>query len=323
MKSVPFKVTVIFALLAAAAGCMLSEPDRSKRACPSADRRAILPIPVEGSLQNPAWSPDGGSILFTRFRSGYNRGPADLFVYDLSSGEVRILVSDGSDNVNLPGSSWDGATDRIVFSSSRAPHDEIYVIAASGKPGDETRATGRADTVAYEPVFSADGAWILFESHPLDVEESGIITTYSLEGAGPYRALSPPDADSRQPNASPDGRFIVYQALFDRQWDLWLVSWDGSDRRRLTAGPGDKTDASFSPDGARIVYSAGGPDIEFANLFTVPVSGGEPQLLTCNGSYDGAPSWSPDGSRIVFESTPGDPDDSVGATLWMVDVPAP
>src|SRR3990172_3830136 len=33
-------------------------------------------ISVEGSLQNPAWSPDSNSLLFTRFGDGYNAGPA-------------------------------------------------------------------------------------------------------------------------------------------------------------------------------------------------------------------------------------------------------
>jgi hypothetical protein len=33
------------------------------------DERGKLRIPLEGSLQNPAWSPDGKVIVFTRFRS--------------------------------------------------------------------------------------------------------------------------------------------------------------------------------------------------------------------------------------------------------------
>ena len=105
-------------------------------------------IPQSGSLQNPAWSPDGQSILFTRFRNGYNKEPADLSIIDLESTSMRTLVSDGSGNVNLPGSSWNSATHEIVFSSSREPHDEIFVIDENGNPGDETKITERENEVA-------------------------------------------------------------------------------------------------------------------------------------------------------------------------------
>lgn len=61
---------------------------------------------------------------------------------------MRTLVSDGSGNVNLPGSSWNSATHEIVFSSSREPHDEIFVIDENGNPGDETKITERENEVA-------------------------------------------------------------------------------------------------------------------------------------------------------------------------------
>ena len=60
---------------------------------------------------------------------------------------------------------------------------------------------------------------------------------------------------------------------------------------------------------------------ECANLFIVPVSGDDPIRVTYYEGYDGAPSWSPDGNRIAFESYPGEPDSSVGTTLWIIDVP--
>ena len=122
-------------------------------------------ISVEGSLQNPAWSPDSNSLLFTRFSDGYNAEPADLLVIDFGSNSIRVLISDGSGNVNLPGSSWNPLTGKIVFSSSREPHDEIYLVDDYGSPGDEVQITDRANMVAYEPSLSPDGQWVVFESH--------------------------------------------------------------------------------------------------------------------------------------------------------------
>ena len=289
---------------------------------PREDGALRVNIPVEGSLQNPQWSPDSNSLLFTRFRDGYNIEPADLVVVDLTSSNIRVLISDGSGNVNLPGSSWNPHTRKIVFSSSREPHDEIYLVDDYGSSGDEVKITDRASMVAYEPSLSPDGQWIVFESHKLNVEDNGIIVKYKIDGTMPYQNLTDPNADCRQPNWSPGGDKVLYQKFRAGQWDIWIMSSDGANHQKVTSGPGDKTDASFSPDGQWIVYSSDEFGVEFANLFITSALGGNAIRLTHYDGYDGAPSWSPDGNKIAFESHPGDPDNSPGTTLWIIDVPA-
>jgi TolB protein len=278
-------------------------------------------VSLDLSAQNPAWSPDGESLLFTGFRGGYSAEPADLLVIDLGSSNVRTLVSEGSGNVSLPGSSWNPLTGTIVFSSSREPHDEVYRIDGGGRPGDEVRITDRPGTVAYEPSLSPDGRWIVFESHELDVEDGGVIITYATDGSAPYQELTDPDHDCRQPNWSPAGDAILYQRLSEGQWDIWIMTSDGTNHRQVTEGMGDKTDASFSPDGRWIVYSSTESGLENANIFAMPVSEGDPVRVTRFPGYDGAPSWSPDGTTITFESSPHDPDGSPGTTLWIIDAP--
>ena len=96
---------------------------------------------------------------------------------------------------------------------------------------------------------------------------------------------------------------------------------DGQNHRQVTSGDGDKTDASFSPDGQWIVYSSEEDGIANGNIFVIPVSGGDAIRATNYSGYDGAPSWSPDGTRIAFESYLGDPDNSPGTTIWIIDAP--
>ncbi len=285
------------------------------------DAAEALAIDLDGSLQNPSWSPDSDAIVLTRFREGYNAEPADLFVMELPDGEPRALVDDGSANVNLPGSSWNGETGLIVFSSSRDPHDEIYVIDDAGGSGDEEIVTQRDDFMAYEPTLSPDGAWVAFESHVLDQEDNGVVMKYALDGSSDYVALTAADDDCRQPNWAPAGDVILYQRFGGDQWDIWVVNDDGTGARQVTSGPGDKTDASFSPDGQWIVYSSDEGELDLANVFVVPTAGGSSIRVTEWGGYDGAPAWSPDGARIAFESFAGDPDDSPGTTLWVIDAP--
>ena len=54
--------------------------------------RIIREIEFEGipSFSNPAWSPDGKSMVFT----GLVNGISDLYLYDFNSGEMNRLTRD-------------------------------------------------------------------------------------------------------------------------------------------------------------------------------------------------------------------------------------
>lgn len=285
-------------------------------------KAGIVNISQSGSLQNPAWSPDGKKLLLTRWRSGYNVGPADLLIVTLANGSVKTLVSNGEDNVNLPGSTWNKMTGRITFSSTKGDHDEIYVIGENESSGREVRVTNRSGNVAYEPSFSPDGQFVVFESHTNDDEENGIITKFRVSG-GSYEELTQNGDDCREPNWSPKGDLIVYQQLRNDRWDLWVMNTDGSGKKQITTGSGDKTDASFSPDGRWVIYSTDNGQLDLANVYAVSVSGGSPIRVTSHSNaYDGAPSWSPDGKYVAYESFNGDPDNSPGTKIWLAEVPA-
>jgi Tol biopolymer transport system component len=80
---------------------------------------------------------------------------------------------------------------------------------------------------------------------------------------------------------------------------------DGSDILRLTSDVGRETDPQWSPDGRRIVYSAGAYPGNSA-LFIIDADGSNRRQLTSppleRWSYsDFGPAWSPDGRWIVFD----------------------
>jgi dipeptidyl aminopeptidase/acylaminoacyl peptidase len=121
-----------------------------------------------------------------------------------------------------------------------------------------------------------------------------------------------------QPVLAPDGgrvAFVVTQP--DRQADenrssLWWVRMDGSNLVQLSFGPKD-TSPAWSPDGAWIAFlrpgeakqlGEGGGDRR-AQVWLLPVAGGEPRQLTRLPLGAGEPRWSPDGTRIAFAALVG------------------
>jgi Tol biopolymer transport system component len=84
---------------------------------------------------------------------------------------------------------------------------------------------------------------------------------------------------------------------------------DGTDKRQITFGPGDKSYPKFSPDGTKLIYSAPGGTDAFGNdlgqdlwVLNLDGTGGVTNLTEHEGDdFDAV--WSPDGSMLAFTST--------------------
>ena len=68
---------------------------------------------------------------------------------------------------------------------------------------------------------------------------------------------------------------------------------------------------SISPDGQWIAYSA--KTSAGANIFKMPITGGDPIQLTFSDAYQTSPAWAPDGSSIAFTAR-----DAGGARVWLM-----
>src|ERR1039457_1497495 len=66
--------------------------------------------------------------------------------------------------------------------------------------------------------------------------------------------------------------------VFSYAGDLWTVSRQGGTATRLTAGAGQESSASFSPDGETIAFS--GEYDGNTDVFTVAATGGIPKRVT-------------------------------------------
>ncbi len=100
----------------------------------------------------------------------------------------------------------------------------------------------------------------------------------------------------RYPALSPDGQTVV----FSFQGDLWSVSSQGGQARRLTAHEAYDAYPVFSPDGNSLAFASNRYGDE--DIYIMPTEGGAPTRLTFASSTDRPGAFSPDGQTLYFAS---------------------
>ena len=150
-----------------------------------------------------------------------------------------------------------------------------------------------------DPALSPDGAMIAYAQGP-----AMHMQIYVQQiGGGRRVALTADSSDNfRSPQWSPDGTQIAFTG---NDGIFVIASLGGEPRRVLRLTPDDIVGTAFiasvagldwSPDGQRLVYSAG-----VGGLHLIPVAGGTPVTIATPNS-PASPAWSPDGTRIAYVS---------------------
>jgi Tol biopolymer transport system component len=103
------------------------------------------------------------------------------------------------------------------------------------------------------------------------------------------------------PDWSPGGRKIAFDHMFaPNDWDIWVVSADGSEAKPLVAWRGSQEQgAAWSPDGQWIAFqSTRGSQDGVPHIWVTRADGSDARQLT--SAIGKRPSWSPDGSQVLF-----------------------
>ncbi len=225
---------------------------------------------------SPVWSPDVRSLAFTSYMRGYP------YLYRLFPFERRpIQLLAGFLGINTsPAWSPDGR--QLALTLTKDGNAEIYVLnVATGTVRRLTRHPG-IDT---EPAWSPAGREIAFVS---DRTGAAQIFVMDAEGAN-VRQLTTAGFNT-QPRWSPKGDAVAYTSRQGNH-DIWAISPDGSNARRLTAGPGSNESASWAPSGRHLVFQSN--RLGSWQLFTMLADGSEQQPLTRGSGEFTSPAWSP------------------------------
>ncbi len=272
-------------------------------------------------VSDPQISPDGRLVAFVAsvINKEQNRSNSDIWIVSSEGGTPRQLTSsDKADD--RPRWSPDGKT--IAFRSTRDGSPQIYLIDITG--GEAKKITSIPNGIANH-IWLPDGKGFIFQS---DVYPDCFTGSW----------ISDKDCNEKKSETLSKSKVkarIIDELMF-KHWDRWIdekrshiffSSIDGKEVRQLTNGNftvpplalNGTEDVQISADGKEIAFSTN-MDKNNAwstnnDIFTIPISGGEPKRISISNGTDVSPRFSPDGNFIAYRSqkTP-----TYEADLWRI-----
>jgi Tol biopolymer transport system component len=206
--------------------------------------------------------------------------------------------------------SWSPDGSRVVYRDSRRGinvNDDIYVMDADGS---HRRKLTHELWNEWSPAWSPDGRLIAFYS--------GELFAMRPDGSDQHAVTS---IEGEYPAWSPDGKRLAFMSAepnargSDPNYDVFVVSRNGTGLRRLTDWPGEDGWPAWSPDGRSIAFTTTHEVRSGQFDIWVMRADGSRKRRVAPGSF---PVWSPDGRFLMF-STGGESQDSNGLSVARPD----
>ena len=207
------------------------------------------PSPTEDI--DPAWSPDGNKIAFSRYP--FLEGGSRIYVMDADGSNIIQLTNRPITGDVKPFWSPDGT--KIAFTRASGSNDyALWVMNADGSNQiNLTNHPSRDGIIG--GCWSPDGGKIAFTTD----RDGGDVEIYVMDadGSNQINLTNRPGADGN-PDWSPDGTKIVFSnALVDPPYsDIYVMDANGANQIRLThPSPNYDDEPAWSPDGTKIAFT--------------------------------------------------------------------
>ena len=208
------------------------------------------------------------------------------------------------------------------FLSDRSGDDEVYLLYDNG----EIKQLTNNKVKVFTPEWSPDGEFIVFDANVRGAENFDIFIVDLTDPQKPKQTnlTGPPDGPGIKlsgPRWAPTGepRIIVYAAGLPNAngWDIGLLTLDAKGKVdeliNITNADGEAAgqdlEASWSPDGTKIVFESERKKVKDRAQFDIFVADvekrsiGKNQInLTDHEAPDQRARWSPDSKAVVFQS---------------------
>ncbi len=245
-------------------------------------------LTTDGTLRQDPVYLTGGDLVYTLLES-----PVQMRLMLLKAGEKKLspLHPDATTNEFEATFTADGS--HYAFVQSRGNLNMKLVIrdAATGK--DSVFDPGGGFAAVRRPSFHPNGDRVGFAIPAAAGQEIA-----SVGKDGKDRKTLTTGGINNWPAYSPDGSRIAFCSSRDGEFDLYVMSADGTDVKRVVKLTGMQARPCWSPDGKRIAFTwnaDGRYDIHAVNL-----DGTGLVRLTDGFERADYPTWHPDGSTLAF-----------------------
>ncbi|MGE3188900.1 MAG: hypothetical protein AB7N90_04390, partial [Vicinamibacterales bacterium] len=225
----------------------------------------------------PSWSPDGRSIAYTSYRTGF----PDILISNIFEGTLEH-PTDGKTQNSLPVFSPDGT--KIAFMSTRdgAGNTEIYVM---DRDGSNVRRLTNNPAADATPTWSPTGTQIAFTS---DRSGSPQIWVIGADGLGLRRLTYESYADRATWSPAPYNE-IAFASRTGPGYDIKILAVATGEIRQITFGEGTNESPAWAPNGRHLAFMS--TRAGRSQIFTVDRDGRNVRQLTRDGN-NFTPNWS-------------------------------
>jgi serine/threonine protein kinase/Tol biopolymer transport system component len=332
------------ALVGLAAGWIGTELFLIPKSAVDLGRYRIWPVADTSLYQgSPSWAVDGKSIAYVASVNGVRQ----VFVRSLASPMPAQITKSAADCASPFWSADDsqlfyvsaGALWAVGATGGSPELIQKDVSAAAAAPDGKTLAFLRADTSGKEQLslwFTAPGAGTPRRYTAAPFNSGGYRTGYlnfapdgkrlgvwlaRWDGSSEFWTLPYPDGQAQRSftmihgsypfSWMPDGLRIVFGGRTPGRTgaNLAIADTRNGSMRPVTMTTRDAMEASASPDGQRVAFTASEDDFD---LVQVPLDGSAVQTLLSTTRSEQDPAWSPSGSQLAYAT-----DRTGSSQIWL------